>query len=524
MIKWNSVSDLHVVNNLEVILKKWFGMEIFYIDSRNNIYGNALQKNYSINNFMLKIQLNLNYGPNFLVQEFEKFSEKLVDQEKSSMFVDSLFDGVKGLISRVTIDGEYQGSVIAYPFVEDSLTSKELTSLKEHLVKEGATEEDVEHSYKNDLKLTKRDIEYMHELVELMSEELISFHEEISKREQRISELSSQLSSKFRYHNIIGKSKPMQEIYRLLEKISKSETTVLVQGENGTGKELIAKAIHFNSNRKNNVFLAINCSAFNDNLLDSELFGHVKGAFTGAVKDKKGMFETAHEGTLFLDEIGDMTQSMQVKLLRVLQEGTFLPVGETRPRKVNVRVIAATNKDLKDMISKSEFREDLYYRINVINIHLPNLEARKDDIPILTDHFIQKRCEEMGQTTKILSSKCLEKMMDYNWPGNIRQLENEIERMIVLGSDDQTLKPDILSPQVIEYTNSSSAGGASFFNPNGNLKDALEEVEELMIREGLKRCKFNKSKLAKELGISRAGLIMKVEKYGLDKRKKAVGE
>jgi transcriptional regulator with PAS, ATPase and Fis domain len=362
--------------------------------------------------------------------------------------------------------------------------------------------------------------------VQVVSEELSSFHYEISKREERISELNSELGTKFRYHNMIGKSKAMQKIYHLLDKIKNSEATIMIQGENGTGKELVAKAIHFGSPRKDAVFLAVNCSAFNDNLLDSELFGHVKGAFTGAVKDKKGFFEMANGGTLFLDEIGDTSLVMQVKLLRVLQEGTFLPVGSAQPRKVNVRVIAATNKRLKEMIARGEFREDLYYRINVINVNLPPLRERFEDIPFLMEYFLEKQCAEMGYPTKQFSKKCIEKMLDYKWPGNVRELQNEVERLVVLAGDDKIITPDSLSTRITDSLeeHAGTPVGLKGINTNGSLKDALEELERMMIREGLKRTNFNKSRLAKELGVSRAGLIMKVEKYELDKRKKAAGE
>lgn len=210
-----------------------------------------------------------------------------------------------------------------------------------------------------------------------------------------------------------------------------------------------------------------------------------------------------------------------------------MPVGATTPKKVNVRVICATNKPLKEMIARGEFREDLYYRINVINVALPSLRERQEDIPILMDYFLQKRCEEAGVPLKTFSKKCLEKMLDHTWPGNVRELQNEVERLVVIAGEDKNITPDLLSSRILEHgeTNggSHSSGAGAFLkgvNTNGSLKDALEELEILMIREGLKRCGFNKSKLAKELGISRAGLIMKVEKYGLDKRaqKKAVGE
>jgi transcriptional regulator with PAS, ATPase and Fis domain len=290
----------------------------------------------------------------------------------------------------------------------------------------------------------------------------------------------------------------------------------MISGENGTGKELIARAIHYNSPRKDKVFLTINCAAFNENLLDSELFGHVKGAFTGAVKDKKGVFEAADKGTIFLDEIGDMTGTMQVKLLRVLQEGTILPVGATEARKVDVRVITATNKDLKSMVETGEFREDLYYRINVINVHVPSLRDRKEDIPVLVDHFLTKGCEEKGIPTKRLAKRAMEKVFDYSWPGNVRELQNEMERLLVLTGDESNIAVELLSPRIREFGEHTKVQGVRVA---GKLKDALEELEKTMIKEGLKRTNWNKSRLAKELGISRAGLIMKVEKYGLDKRR-----
>jgi transcriptional regulator with PAS, ATPase and Fis domain len=308
----------------------------------------------------------------------------------------------------------------------------------------------------------------------------------------------------------------MQGVYSLLDKIKSADSTVLIQGENGTGKELIAKSIHFNSHRKEKAFVIQNCSAFVDNLLESELFGHTKGSFTGAIKDKKGLFDIADKGTFFLDEIGDTTPQMQVKLLRVLQEGTFLPVGATESKKVDVRVIAATNRNLREMVEQGTFREDLYYRLNVINIRVPNLKERKEDIPLLVEYFLQKSFEVKGGTKKILNRRALEKFYDYPWPGNVRELQNEIERLVVLSGDEVKLSEELLSPKISELSEKSKVQGARL---QGKLKDALEELERDMIREGLRRTGWNKSKLAKELGISRAGLIMKVEKYGLDKRK-----
>jgi len=309
----------------------------------------------------------------------------------------------------------------------------------------------------------------------------------------------------------------MQTLYSLLDKIKGADSTVLIQGENGTGKELIAKAIHYNSLRKDKAFIIQNCSAFNDNLLESELFGHVKGSFTGAIRDKKGLFEMADKGTFFLDEIGDTSPTMQVKLLRVLQEGTFLPVGATESRRVDVRIVAATNRNLKEMVENGTFREDLYYRLNVINLGVPALRERKEDIPFLAEYFINRAQPDVDAANKkVLTKRALEKLYDYAWPGNVRELQNEMERLIVLAGAETKITADMLSPKILELGDKNKVQGARL---HGKLKDALEDLEREMIKEGLRRTGWNKSKLAKELGISRAGLIMKVEKYGLDKRK-----
>lgn len=523
MINWKDLSDLHVISKLEEILGKWYGAELLFTDSHCKIRSHHLEKDYTFRNHFMKIQMEMKFGYEYLGQDIEKVSELLQESPQNTIQFDTFFPNVKGFASKIEVDGEYLGSVISYPHIHENISSTELDQIKAKMVECGASEDDAKSALDHLKRLNDDDMDYLSELVELVAGEVVTFHEEITKREERIQELNSELGDKYRYHSMIGKSKQMQAIYRLLEKISSSESSCFIQGENGTGKELVAKAIHFYSPRKDNQFLAVNCSAFNDNLLDSELFGHVKGAFTGAVKDKKGLFEQAHSGTLFLDEIGDTSLSMQVKLLRVLQEGTFLPVGATQPRRADVRIIAATNKNLKEMMAKGEFREDLFYRINVININLPPLRERGEDIPILIDHFLEKRCGETGIPTKVLSKKTLEKLLDYPWPGNVRELENEVERLVVLAGPDKTITPDLLSPRILDH-GASSSGVTNGINTNGSLKHALEELEKMMIREGLKRCNFNKSKLSKELGISRASLIMKVDKYDLDKRKKASGE
>lgn len=525
MIDWKSIKDLHANRKIEKIIGKWFGVDIFYTDKHGNIHSNILNKDHEFESHFFKVQTQMPHGQEILSQDIEKGLALLHKAENRCFYFDSFFPHVRMLAAKIESEGEFLGAVFAYPYVTDQITSNELKEIADKLVECGSTEEDAHSSCDHLKKLEHHEFEYLRELIGFVSEEVSGVYEEVNKREERIMALNAELGNKYRYHEIIGKSQKMQEIYHLLSKVSHSEATILIQGENGTGKEMVAKAIHYNSNRKDAVFMAVNCSAFNDNLLDSELFGHVKGAFTGAIKDKKGVFEVANGGTLFLDEIGDMTLSMQVKLLRVLQESTFLPVGATQPKKVNVRVVTATNRNLKEMIAKQTFREDLYYRINVINVGLPPLRERRDDIPLLMDTFLEKKCAEMGHSLKQWSKKVREKMIDYKWPGNVRELQNEVERLVVLAGDEKMINPEYLNPRIIDAgMEGGPSGNLRGVNTKGSLKSALEELEAYMIKEGLKRCNFNKSKLSKELGISRASLIMKVDKYGLDKRKQAANE
>ena len=322
---------------------------------------------------------------------------------------------------------------------------------------------------------------------------------------------------------IVGQSAPMCDLFRMLDRIRASHATVLVTGENGTGKELVAKAIHKMSRRAKADFVATNCSAFNDNLLESELFGHRRGAFTGAVSDKAGLFQIADDGTFFLDAVGDMSSALQVKLLRVLQEGTFTPVGGTEPKKVDVRIVAATNRDLNKMVADGTFRQDLYYRLHVVHLRVPPLRERKDDIPLLVDFFLRRLAQRERQD-KTLSSAAYEMLMKHDWPGNVRELENEIERVWVLSGDDALIGSEHLSPSLgrrkiraeSSTVETASAGPAPIEIDGRTLPEAVESLERRMISEGLERTGGNKTKTAEALGISRRNLIRKVQAYGLD--------
>jgi transcriptional regulator with PAS, ATPase and Fis domain len=311
------------------------------------------------------------------------------------------------------------------------------------------------------------------------------------------------------YAGIIGSAKAMQELYALLDRVAPSESTVLIQGENGTGKELVARAIHTGSPRRAERFVVTNCSAFNDNLLDSELFGHARGSFTGATADKPGLFEISDMGTFFLDEIGDMSPALQVKVLRVLQDGTFNRVGDTETRKVDVRIIAATNRDLRAMVADGRFREDLYYRINVINVALPSLRERRDDVPVLVDYFLGRQRRGAGKA-KQLDAEASARMLAYSWPGNVRELENEIERLVVLAGDAPVIGAELLSPRIRQYTPPAAPEAAG---DEDSLPAAIEALERRMIGEAMRRHGGNKTRAAEELKVSRRNLIRLVQKY-----------
>jgi len=322
--------------------------------------------------------------------------------------------------------------------------------------------------------------------------------------------LNEALSDRFKYGNIIGKSKPMLKVYALIEKVAQSKASVLITGPSGTGKELVAKAIHYGSPRKDRPFVSINCGALTETLLESELFGHEKGAFTGAIAMKKGRFELANEGTLFLDEVGEMSPSLQVKLLRVLQEMEFERVGGTRTIKVDVRVLSASNRNIKDDVAEDSFREDLFYRLNVIHIEVPPLHERTDDIPLLVKHFIEKYRDDEGKNKVELSPEVWRALYSYSWPGNVRELENIIERAVVLNSGDMITLEDF--PE--ELTGAQAEFDVDRFIPSSvYLTDALERIEEKMIRRALAQCNNIQAHAAKNLGITKSLIQHKMKKY-----------
>jgi Nif-specific regulatory protein len=339
-------------------------------------------------------------------------------------------------------------------------------------------------------------------------------HIHILEREKRL--LLSQVQAESGFKEIIGSSPPMQRMFELMGKVIDIPTTVLIQGETGTGKELIAKVIHYNGPLKNKPFVAENCGALPENLLESELFGHVKGSFTGAIADKKGLFEVADGGTIFLDEIGEMPMSMQVKLLRVLQEGQFRPIGSNKTCQVNVRVIASTNRMLSDEISTGNFREDLYYRINVFQITPPPLRHRKEDILQLAYHFLEKFARKNDKPVPRLSPQAMDHLMQFDWPGNVRELENEMERAVAMAAGSRKIATGLLSEKVRGLD--ADQAGRNQLDFNGTLKEVVRQVERRMILDALTETQGNQSQAAKLLGLSRQGLLNKINAYAIELR------
>ena len=329
-------------------------------------------------------------------------------------------------------------------------------------------------------------------------------HDDLKRERNKNILLSQALEKRYSFGNILGKNSRMEEIYELISDISNTDSTVLIQGESGTGKELIARAIHFNSHRKTKPFVVANCSAYAQNLLESELFGHEKGAFTGAIRRKIGRFELAHGGTIFLDEIGEVSPPTQILLLRVLQDHRFERVGGEETLEVDVRVIAATNKNLMEEMRKGTFREDLYYRLNVIPIFVPPLRERKDDIPLLTSYFLQKFSREKGKEVTSVGSEVMELFLAHSWPGNVRELENVIEHASILAKKDKILPKDL--PQ---YLLQKPLPNQQLFS--------LKDHERDLILKALEETKWNKHQASKKLKITRSTLYGKMKRYGLTK-------
>ena len=327
-------------------------------------------------------------------------------------------------------------------------------------------------------------------------------------------DLRTLIDHKYSFKNIIGSTREMRKVFDLIDRVASTRSTVLITGESGTGKELIARALHHHSDRKDAPFVSVNCGALPDSLLEDELFGHVRGAYTDAVGDRMGRFEQAHRGTLFLDEIGTMSQNLQVKLLRVLQERELTPLGSARRVEVDVRIITATNTDLRLMMEERKFRKDLYYRLNVIHITLPALQQRRGDVPLLISHFLSKFCAEMHLAPRTFAAAAMREMMSYSWPGNVRQLENVVERALALSGDRTVLDVDDL-PDEIRSAPKVALPPLQLERDGIHLNSAVSDFEGRLLLQALESTQWVKSRAARMLNIKRTTLIEKMKRLGI---------
>jgi len=336
------------------------------------------------------------------------------------------------------------------------------------------------------------------------------------RAEEEVVQLKRALKQRYNFENIVGKSEPMLRLFDLVAQVAPSRSTVLIQGESGTGKELIAKALHANSPRRDKPFVPVNTGAVPSDLLESTLFGHVKGAFTSAIAAKKGLFEVANGGTLFLDEIGTMGMDMQAKILRVLQDRRFMHLGGTQEIQVDVRIIAATNVDLQQAVREGRFREDLFYRLNVICLELPALRARRQDIPLLSAHFLKLYADENDTAVPSLAPEAMRILMDYEWPGNVRELENAMERGVVLATT-RTITPDLLPASL---TGNTYSANLLDHRPDASLFDLMEEIERRIIADRLERCHWNQTEAAEYFKIPLSTLNQKIKRLNVEIKKR----
>lgn len=512
-INYEQFEKIHVVRRLRQIIGSWWKVQLNFTDEKGFVRGVPQGKFFNpVNSICTMITQNTN-GFADCKGLIKSKTINFDFQNVKGARISQCHAGFSILSFPIIIGNKFLGMVIADGFLLEESQEIQKEYIKSYLKKTISSLDDMENLLSQLPVLSQKDLGYLIELLEVVIDEVLSMSKLIRENDEKLESLLKELRNRYDFGKMVGSSPAMVNLFNLLAKVSESDATILITGENGTGKEGIARAIHYNSKRKKQNFVIQNCGALNENLLESELFGHVKGAFTSAIKDKKGLFELADRGTLFLDEIGDTSPSMQVKLLRVLQEGTFIPVGGTEQKKVDVRVLAATNKNLQKMVKDGSFREDLYYRLNVINLNVPPLRDRKDDIPLLISRFLDDYAQESQSERKHIAPACMEKLLSHEWPGNVRELQNEIERLCILSGNSESIDVSMISERILNSSKDKFPG----LRLEGKLKDALDALEKKMIFDALTIEGWNKSRASKLLGISRAGLINKCEKYGFDR-------
>jgi len=494
------------IRQLRQLIRRWWSVEVLYVDKEDQPAYLSGQP-HKLRNRVCAICLASDQARRPCYESMARAQADTRRHGKSNgMLSYHCHLGLVTMVAPVTIEKRHTGMIYTTGFVDHELSRAERASKLELGARINPALGNEELLSTVPL-LSADQMEHLDDILQLGAWAIVTLYAEIRAKEEEIAALRQRLERRGGYHGLVGSSSGMQEVYNLVDRVASNDCTVLVRGDSGTGKELVARAIHAQSHRCEGPFVVQNCSAFNDNLLESELFGHVRGAFTGAVSDKKGLFEIADHGTLFLDEVAEMSPALQAKLLRVLQDHTFWPVGATTPRSSDVRIVVATHRDLEAMVGQERFREDLYYRLNVISINLPPLRERRSDIPKLIQHFL----DQHGPKRK-LASEAIRILTDHEWPGNVRELANEIERMTVLADGQRELGAELISPRVRGVAPPRGDGDDL---PGGTLREAMEQLEARMIRSALTQCDGNRVHAARMLGIARSNLITKIKAYGL---------
>ena len=536
-IDTSRLEELHIVRKVREIARRWWGVELSFTDARGFVLDHGKGIIIPPGNQICTACLGDSEGLKRCNQSIERAVARLpADADgagsgaaggNGARLLGPCHMGLEIVAAPISLGGERAGSIFACGFLVAERAEAARAQALSVTRALSLPVQKPDAAFDSIARVDEREMPRLTDLMDTTVEEIAEYETAVARRERRIRDLTAELGGRYRFADIIGKSEPMRRLYALLDKLVVSDVTVLIGGENGTGKELIAKALHFNGARRDREFVAQNCSALNDNLLESELFGHVRGAFTGAGRDKQGLFKQADGGTFFLDEVGDMSPAMQVKLLRVLQEGTFVPVGGNRAEQVDVRIIAASNKNLRELVARGQFREDLFYRLHVVMLESPPLRERLDDLPLLVEHFLRQAARRAGASPKRLHPEVMASFYEYGWPGNVRELENEIERLVVLSGDAPVVPPELRALRVGPRQAVSPAGQLAALVQRGlgsDLATAVGQLEKDLITSGLAETKGNKSKLAERLGVSRTTLIKKIREHGIGGEGSAAGD
>jgi DNA-binding NtrC family response regulator len=418
--------------------------------------------------------------------------------------------GFSSLVYRLeSADGDFDGILYASGWVPSERSHERLDQIRTSLLGDELIDEDLTDQLDDLVDRVPRPERRERRFMEAICEAIRTEYARLTRPDNA----GGYAVDGHKFRGMIGGTPKMKSLFETIRRVASGVSTVLVQGENGTGKELIARALHQESGRSERSFVALNCAAIPGDLIASELFGHKRGAFSGAHKDRQGLIEEADQGTLFLDEIGDMDLHLQVKLLRFLQEGTFSRVGDNAVKRVDVRVVCATNQDLGRLVREQKFRKDLFFRINVISLNAPPLRERRGDIELLAEYFLNRAARKLGRDTKRLLPETLDAMQAHEWPGNVRELENEIERLVLMSGDEVDIGPDSLSPRIVPDNAEPTFPVAE----DMQLPDAIEQLERTMILRQLRETGWNKSQTARDLGVSRRNLIRKVSQYDLER-------